>query len=82
MTPENGQPLALVPPIAVDAKAAARLFAVSEKTWRRLDIAGQVPAPIKLATCTRWGVAELHEWARCGCPARVRWERQKELTSP
>ncbi len=80
-TATDTQTLTSIHPIAVNAAGAAALFRLSEKTWRRLDVAGQVPAPVMLSGCVRWSVEELQHWGRCGCPARVPWERLKELTS-
>jgi predicted DNA-binding transcriptional regulator AlpA len=45
--------------LAVDAKAAGALFGLSERAWRRLDVAGHIPRPIKVGRLIRWRLAEL-----------------------
>src|SRR5262245_4790206 len=34
--------------LAVDAEAAGALFGLSLRAWRRLDVTGQVPRPIRI----------------------------------
>ena len=64
-------------PIAVGAAQAAELFGISERKWRSMDVAGQVPLAIRLGEQPRWCVAELRAWAACGAPSRVEWESIK-----
>ena len=67
-------------PIAVDAKAAAAMFGVSSRTWRRYNSSGQCPTPVKLGGSTvRWRVQELIEWSDHGCPSRVVWDRLRTI---
>ena len=63
--------------IAVGAKAAAAMFNVSARTWWRLASTQQCPAPIQVGGSTRWRVAELELWSKCGCPscAGRNWQR-------
>jgi hypothetical protein len=60
--------------LAVDAKSAGALFDLSERAWRRLDVTGQVPAPIRVGRSVRWRLKELAAWVRAGCPDREAWE--------
>ncbi len=80
MNPKDSQSLGQVvelPLVSVGAKVAARLVGVSERSWRRLNVSGLVPAPIKLNTSVRWCVEELQEWARSGSPSRARWAEMR-----
>ena len=58
-------------------REVAELFGVSERKWRGMDCAGQVPMPIRLGEQPRWCVAELRAWAAAGAPSRVAWESMK-----
>src|SRR4051794_21709084 len=66
--PEAGRPASLaaaveLPPLLVDADAAARLLGVSIATWYRMASAGRTPAPVRLTRgCVRYRYAELVEW--------------------
>lgn len=59
--------------LAIDAQAAGALFGLSERAWRRLDVTGQVPAPVHIGRNVRWRLSELARWARRGCPDRDTW---------
>ncbi len=62
-------------PLAVDSKGAAKLLGISDRHWRRLDVAEQVPEAVRLGQSVRWGVAELRAWVAAGCPPRSVWSR-------
>ena len=78
----DSQPVAAkvveLPPIAVNAKGAGRLFSLSERTWRRLNSGGLCPAPIRVGRSKRWRVCELEQWSHCGSPTRVKWEQMRQ----
>ena len=63
-------------PLAVDARGAARLCSLGERTWRRHNAAGLVPRPVRLGGRLLWIVAEVQQWLAAGCPSRVEWERR------
>jgi predicted DNA-binding transcriptional regulator AlpA len=63
--------------VAVGAKDAAAMFCVGERTWRRWNAAGLVPAPVKICGAVRWRVSELRAWGEAGCPSRARWEERR-----
>lgn len=63
--------------IAVGAEAAAAMFDLSARTWRRLNSTRQCPAPIKVGGSTRWRIDELRQWAECGCPPCLGWSWQR-----
>jgi len=73
MTTADPQAPALEP-LAVDAKAAARLCGVSRALWYSMDSAAQIPAGVRLARRRVWPLAELREWLAAGCPSRDRWQ--------
>ena len=60
--------------LLVDAREAGSLVGIDERTWRRLDARGQVPAPIKVGKSARWPLRELAKWIQAGCPNRETWE--------
>lgn len=60
--------------IAVDAKDAAAMFGLSDRSWRRMNAAGQCPRPLRLGGAVRWNTDELREWAAAGSPSRARWD--------
>jgi predicted DNA-binding transcriptional regulator AlpA len=72
---KGGKPT--LPPLLVDAGAAAKLCGVSKATWYRLMSAGKVPAPIRLGGRVLWRVRELELWTEHGCPDRAEWLRIK-----
>lgn len=64
--------------LAVRGEKAARLLDISGQSFRRLDLAGQLPKPVHLGKCRRWVVADLKAWLDAGSPPRHQWELRKE----
>jgi predicted DNA-binding transcriptional regulator AlpA len=66
----------LVPePLLLSARAAARLYGVSEATWHRMVSAGRVPASVRPSPgCVRWNADELRAHIAAGLPHRREWE--------
>jgi predicted DNA-binding transcriptional regulator AlpA len=62
---------------AVNARDAASLCRLGVATWHRMNSAGQVPRPVKLAGSVRWLRAELLAWLQAGAPDRKAWEAMK-----
>lgn len=60
--------------MSVDARTAGAMFDLSERAWRRLDVTGKVPEPIRVGRSVRWRLKELAAWVRAGCPDRETWE--------
>jgi excisionase family DNA binding protein len=52
----------LAAPILVDAREAARLLAISERTLWDLTFQREIPS-LKIGRCVRYRVADLHGWA-------------------
>jgi predicted DNA-binding transcriptional regulator AlpA len=74
--PEAGDPL------LIDAKALARLLAVSEATLARMKSAAKLPRPVELSRgCHRYRLAEIRAWVEAGCPARREWEARQVARS-
>lgn len=63
--------------LSVDAKGAGELFDLSERAWRRLDVTGEIPKPVKIGRSVRWQLKELAAWLEAGCPDRETWEAMK-----
>lgn len=70
----NGRADVSVEPLLASGAAGATLCGVSARTWRRLDLTGQIPKPIRLGGSKRWSVDELRAWIVAGCPGRHKWE--------
>lgn len=68
--------------IAVNAKGAAALFGLSDRSWRRLNSTAQCPAPIRIGGAVRWRVSELLRWSDSGCPTRGDWESSQRSNQP
>ncbi len=56
--------------LALDAKAAAALFSMGERTWWRLDSAGKVPPGYRVGGRRLWRRRDLERWAALGFPDR------------
>lgn len=56
--------------LAVDAKAAAALFSLGERTWWRLDSAGKIPLGFRVGGRRLWRRQDLERWAAMGFPDR------------
>jgi len=65
-------------PLLLRAHEAAALCGKSERTWRRWDTAGLVPAPMRIGRATLWRPEDLRAWIRAGCPDRVTWQQHCE----
>lgn len=67
--------------ILVSARQGALLLGIGLRTFRTMDAAGRLPAPVRLSPgCVRWRLAELHAWADAGAPDRETWETIKAAT--
>lgn len=62
-----------IPPGLLRRKDAAAFLGIGGSTLDRLNAAGLVPAPIKLAGSVCWSRDELAEFCRRGCPPRAEW---------
>ncbi len=81
MTKDLAAPVA-VAPLLLDAKAAAALCGISERSWWSLNSAGKTPLPVRLGRRTLWRRDEIAAWTEAGCPARSRWESIKKGGRP
>ena len=62
-------------PLAVDARAAARMCGVSRTHWYAMKASGRLPLPIRLGRRTVWRVDDLKRWVAEGCPPLHRWQQ-------
>jgi len=77
MVTRNSQPVGLEP-LFVDAKVAAALFGISERTWQTWNSTGVCPCPVRFlpfGRSVRWGVDDLRAWAAAGMPKREDWRQ-------
>lgn len=63
--------------LAVGAAELGRLLELGERTIRRMNAAGQLPAPRRIGGSVRWDLTEIREWLAAGCPARPEWARMR-----
>ncbi len=74
ITPTDRRLVVHAEPLLVSAKDAARLFGVSERTWRGWDSSGRCPEAVLNGTgVKRWSFSELRLWVVARCPSRSRW---------
>jgi len=64
--------------LVLTAAAAARLFRVSERTWRAWHAGGQIPEPVQIGRSVFWRPKELVAWVDAGCPDRHTWKVLQE----
>ncbi len=69
-----------IDPLLVPASEAAAMLSVSRTKFYELHSAGRVPMPIRFDKRVLWRVEELRLWVQAGCPARIQWEKQKQIT--
>ena len=72
MTTKTLQPEA----VTVAAKAAAPMFSLSVRSWRRHDSSGRIPRGFKIGGRKVWRVSDLERWARWEFPDRARFEKR------
>jgi len=60
--------LAEIEPLLIDAKTAAALCGVSERSWYTLIAAGIAPPSIKLSGRRLWRMDILRRWVQANCP--------------
>jgi predicted DNA-binding transcriptional regulator AlpA len=64
--------------VLLDAKGLALMMSCSLRHVRRMDAAGDLPAPLKVGgRLVRWRAAEIRAWIEAGCPDRQAWEARK-----
>ena len=76
--PTVNSPSGVGQPLLVRAQDAAALCSTSARTWRAWDVAGKIPAPIRIGRRVFWRPDELQAWVAAGCPDRVTWEGLRE----
>jgi len=59
--------------LLLTVEGVAQALATSVKTIRRQDLAGKLPAPVRIGRGLRWRKGELHDWIIAGCPPRDEW---------
>ena len=67
-----------IEPLLLSAPEAAALCGVSARHWATLHSEGLVPVPVRLGRRVLWRAEELRDWARAGCPSRLRWVEFQE----
>ena len=55
----------------------AERLQVSKRKIQRMDVAGQLPRPIRLGRSVRWRASEIDEWLQGGAPSRRLWEQRE-----
>ncbi|UCD49796.1 MAG: helix-turn-helix domain-containing protein [Phycisphaerales bacterium] len=60
------------------ARALARHLGFSERTVRRLDSSGRLPAPVRIGRSVRWLRSDIEGWLDAGTPDRKKWNQMEE----
>ena len=68
------EPNTATPPLAYDAQALACALSVSLRTIRAMDVAGELPRPVRLRRRLVWAADEIRAWLAAGAPRRAEWE--------
>lgn len=63
--------------LAVDTKALAKMLCCSVRHLERQDVAGKLPAPVRIGCAKRWSVEEIKRWLAAGAPDRRTWNAMK-----
>jgi predicted DNA-binding transcriptional regulator AlpA len=61
------------PPLLIDIGKLSELLHRSVASLHRDDVAGRLPAGLKLGASKRWRYAEIVEWVQAGMPDRETW---------
>ena len=70
--------VAMLEPLAVDARGVGELLGVSRATVFAMHSGGRLPMPVRITPrAPRWLVSELRDWLVSGCPNRQVWEKMK-----
>ena len=64
--------------LAYSAKQLAEKLGLSERSIRRMDTTGELPAPVRLRTRVKWRASEIEDWLAAGAPGREAWEKMRE----
>jgi predicted DNA-binding transcriptional regulator AlpA len=64
-------------PFVVDAKGLSARLGCSVRTIRKLDAAGQLPKPFRVAGRVLWDLHEIRLWVAARCPTRAEWETRR-----
>lgn len=59
--------------LLVNARDAAVILGLGERTLHRHHAQGLIPAPVRLGGRNWWRRDELADWVAKGCPPRSRW---------
>ena len=62
--------------VTVAAKAAAPMFSLSIRSWRRHDSSGRIPRGFKIVGRKVWRVSDLERWAQWEFPSRAEFEKR------
>lgn len=73
MESENPPKEFLPEPELLNARQAAAMLGISERSFNRRFDEGKTPPKLKLGGCARWRAQELRDYIRAGCPHRRDW---------
>lgn len=69
-------------PLAVGAKALARMLSCGLRSIRTWDAGGRLPRPIRIGGKVVWSVSEIRAWLEAGAPNRAEWDRRRRHDQP
>jgi predicted DNA-binding transcriptional regulator AlpA len=59
--------------LVVDARQLAKMLGASLRSIRTWDVAGKLPAPVRIGGRVFWRLNELRAWLDAGAPDRETW---------
>lgn len=64
-------------PAVGTASDVAAIQQCSVRHVHNMDKRGLMPRPVRIGHLKRWGLDEIRDWLRAGCPDRQAWETGK-----
>ena len=58
-------------PLLIDIHTLAKLLTRSVASLERDQVAGRLPAPVRIGGSKKWRRADIQAWVAAGCPART-----------
>lgn len=71
------EPSQQLEPLMISGPEVARILSISSRHFQKMRRKGLVPAPQRFGRAVRWGLLEIREWLKAGCPPQKEWESLK-----
>ena len=71
-------PVAVTPPLLIDACECSRLIGICKATWWGLDASARCPAALRVGKRKLWRFSDIQRWCELGLPARAAFEARRD----